>query len=193
MKNEKLFEQFNKERNENKESITKLETQLQEDRKQFTQLNTDYKNHIASGDDDKADELYSEIAALEINIKKNEKKLATKKTVSKDVIKEKAMALIMNQPKLKRLYKDDKEKLLHEYKLKIDEVNAVVKKMNELNGKFEDEFTLFADYYEAYIEEDDDLKRAARGGGFTPNYYGKLVSPSIHVAANNIITFKGDL
>lgn len=194
MKTAKYFDEYNEYVIGQRESIDKLEKERQELIQRIKEDKAKYKELIANLQDDEADTLYTTFDSNEKKLKALEKRLSTKKEVFDEARRKKAIELIKHQKEVPKLYKKDKEKLLAKFYPIMEEYNKVLKEIDELNVKYENEFLRYANpYYNENFNEDDEVKRELRNH-FRDNLYSSFISgmdlPIID-QFNNKLKFRG--
>lgn len=194
MKTAKYFDEYNEYVIGQRESINKLETERQELIQRIKEDKGKYKELIANSQDDEADELYNTFDSNEKKLKALEKRLSTKKEVFDEARRKKAIELIKHQKEVPKLYKKDKEKLLAKFYPIMEEYNKVLKEIDELNVKYENEYLRYANpYYNENFNEDDEVKRELRNH-FRDILYSPFISkmdlPIIDIF-NNKLKFRG--
>ena len=194
MKTAKYFDEYNEYVIGQRESIDKLEKERQELIQRIKEDKAKYKELIANLQDDEADTLYTTFDSNEKKLKALEKRLSTKKEVFDEARRKKAIELIKHQKEVPKLYKKDKEKLLAKFYPIMEEYNKVLKEIDELNVKYENEFLRYANpYYNENFNEDDEVKRELRNH-FRDNLYSSFISkmdlPKID-RFNNKLKFRG--
>lgn len=194
MKTAKYFDEYNEYVIGQRESIDKLEKERQELIQRIKEDKAKYKELIVNLQDDEADTLYTTFDSNEKKLKALEKRLSTKKEVFDEARRKKAIELIKHQKEVPKLYKKDKEKLLAKFYPIMEEYNKVLKEIDELNVKYENEFLRYANpYYNENFNEDDEVKRELRNH-FRDNLYSSFISgmdlPIID-RFNNKLKFRG--
>lgn len=163
MKTAKYFDEYNEYVIGQRESIDKLEKERQELIQQIKEDKAKYKELIANLQDNEADELYTTFDSNEKKLKALEKRLSTKKEVFDEARRKKAIELIKHQKEVPQLYKKDKEKLLAKFYPIMEEYNNLLKEVDDLNAKYENEYLRYANpYYNEKFNEDDEVKRELR-------------------------------
>lgn len=194
MKTAKYFDEYNEYVIGQRESIDKLEKERQELIQRIKEDKAKYKELIVNLQDDEADTLYTTFDSNEKKLKALEKRLSTKKEVFDEARRKKAIELIKHQKEVPKLYKKDKEKLLAKFYPIMEEYNKVLKEIDELNVKYENEYLRYANpYYNENFNEDDEVKRELRNH-FRDNLYSSFISgmdlPIIN-QFNNKLKFRG--
>lgn len=149
MKTQHLFDEYNDYINNQEQSILDLEQQKQELEAKNKANQSKYKELIASGEDAKADDLFTVIAEDDNRLKAITKRFDTKKEVSQDARDNKTIELLKHQKDLPHLYANEKVELLEELKSVVDQYNVVVDKIERVNKDYEDEFLHFTDVYQS--------------------------------------------
>ncbi|BGE83472.1 pathogenicity island protein [Staphylococcus petrasii] len=195
MKTAKYFDEYNEYVIGQREGINKLEKERQELTQQIKEDKAKYKELIANSQDDETDELYTTFDSNEKKLKALEKRLSTKKEVFDEARRKKAIELIKHQKEVPQLYKKDKEKLLAKFYPIMEEYNKVLKEIDELNVKYENEYLRYsAPYYKENFNKDDEVKRELRNH-FRDILYSPFISgmdlPKIDKFSNKL-KFRGD-
>lgn len=176
MKTEAYFEEYNQFITNQRKAINELEQQRNDLQAKIKSDKEEYKQLVANGEDDKADELYQTTDADERQLKAISKRLATKQEVFDETRKEKAIELIKHQADLPHLYKKDKERILAKFEPIVEEYNKVVDEIAALNDEYEYEFYRFVKPYDKENFEKDKEVRAEIKNHFSPNKYSNYVS-----------------
>lgn len=195
MKTAKYFDEYNEYVIGQREGINKLEKERQELTQQIKEDKAKYKELIANSQDDEADELYTTFDSNEKKLKALEKRLSTKKEVFDEARRKKAIELIKHQKEVPQLYKKDKEKLLAKFYPIMEEYNQLLKEVDDLNAKYENEYLRYANpYYKENFDKDDEVKRELRNH-FRDILYSPFISgmdlPIID-QFNDRLKFRGD-
>ena len=163
MKTAKYFDEYNEYVTGQRENINKIENECQELSQRIKEDKAKYKELIANSQDDEADALYTTFDSNEKKLKALEKRLSTKKEVFDEARRKKAIELIKHQKEVPQLYKKDKEKLLAKFYPIMEEYNKLLKEVDELNAKYENEYLRYANpYYKENFDKDDEVKRELR-------------------------------
>lgn len=195
MKTAKYFDEYNEYVIGQRKGINKLEKERQELTQQIKEDKAKYKELIANSQDDEADALYTTFDSNEKKLKALEKRLSTKKEVFDEARRKKAIELIKHQKEVPQLYKKDKEKLLAKFYPIMEEYNKVLKEIDELNVKYENEYLRYAaPYYKENFNKDNEVKRELRNH-FRDILYSPFISgmdlPIID-QFNDRLKFRGD-
>ena len=175
MKTEAYFEEYNQFITNQRKAINELEQQRNDLQAKIKSDKEEYKQLVANGEDDKADELYQTTDADERQLKAISKRLATKQEVFDETRKEKAIELIKHQADLPHLYKKDKERILAKFEPIVEEYNKIANEISKLNDEYEIEFDRFVRVYDKENFEKDEEVRAEIRNYFSPNKYSNYV------------------
>lgn len=195
MKTEKYFDEYNEYVTGQRENINKLENERQELTQRIKEDKAKYKELIANSQDDEADALYTTFDSNEKKLKALEKRLSTKKEVFDEARRKKAIELIKHQKEVPQLYKKDKEKLLAKFYPIMEEYNQLLKEVDDLNAKYENEYLRYANpYYKENFDKNDEVKRELRNH-FRDILYSPYIS-SVELPFtdkyNNKLKLRGD-
>ena len=195
MKTEKYFDEYNEYVTGQRENINKLENERQELTQRIKEDKAKYKELIANSQDDEADALYTTFDSNEKKLKALEKRLSTKKEVFDEARRKKAIELIKHQKEVPQLYKKDKEKLLAKFYPIMEEYNQLLKEVDDLNAKYENEYLRYANpYYKENFDKNDEVKRELRNH-FRDILYSPYIS-SVELLFtdkyNNKLKLRGD-
>lgn len=176
MKTEHLF-------NEYYEFLDNQQTQLKDLKAEANELNNSikaneqqYKEHISAGEDEKADKLYHSIEDSKKSLSALNKRIATKADVYKDLKLQKTIELLKNQKELPNLYHSDRLALIEQLQPVMEQYNAIINSITEINKEYKDEFQDFVDLYNSeQISENKEARSDLRGyfqhqtSGLIPN------------------------
>ncbi|WP_251517752.1 pathogenicity island protein [Staphylococcus sp. Marseille-Q6910] len=194
MKTQHLFDEYDEFVNNQTQNIANLEQERNNLRKENDQNQQEYKQLVANGEDDEADKLYSTIANNDDKIKAMTKRLNMKKEVSQEARDRKTVELIKHQAELPYLYNDEKQDVLNKLQDVVEEYNALMDKVNDINARYRDEYHEFALLYNAEdIREKESLKRELKpyfSEGYYSNYINKLEDLPFINMKNNKLQFK---
>lgn len=126
----KMLEQLNKTIQDNKEKVSKLAEQIQNDKAVFEKLDKDYQKVVLSGNDDEADKLFDKMAELKRNIERNDRRYQ-----------------VLNQP---NNLPDEVKVLAHDL---LSEHAKETKRLRDLEKEKEAELEAFRETYFQKIEE----------------------------------------
>ncbi|WP_436855207.1 pathogenicity island protein [Staphylococcus caeli] len=149
MKTQHLFDEYNDYIDNQEQSILNLTKQKRELEAKNKSDQSKYKELIACGEDEKADELFTVIAEDDNKLKAINKRLNTKKEVSQEVRDKKTIELLKHQKDLPHLYANEKAELLEELKDAMNQYNSVIEKIEAVNDDFADEHARFVDVYQS--------------------------------------------
>lgn len=149
MKTQHLFDEYNDYIDNQKRSILDLTQQKKDLEAKNKDNQSKYKELIASGEDEKADELFTVIAEDDNKLKAINKRLNTKKEVSQEARDKKTIELLKHQKDLPHLYANEKAELLEELKGIMNQYNSVIEKIEAINDDFADEHARFVDVYQS--------------------------------------------
>lgn len=147
MKTQHLFDDYNEYINNQEQSISDLTKQKQELQAKNKDNQAKYKELIANGEDEKADELFTVIAEDDKKLNAINKRLDTKKEVSQEARDKKTVELLKHQKDLSYLYANEKTELIEELKSIADQYNDVIDKIENVNDDYAKEFSRFAGVY----------------------------------------------
>ncbi|GGI38284.1 MULTISPECIES: hypothetical protein [Staphylococcus] len=194
MKTEAYFEEYNQFITNQRKAINELEQQRNDLQAKIKSDKEEYKQLVANGEDDKADELYQTTDADERQLKAISKRLATKQEVFDETRKEKAIELIKHQADLPHLYKKDKERILAKFEPIVEEYNKIANEISKLNDEYEIEFDRFVRVYDKENFEKDEEVRAEIRNYFSPNRYSNYVGGDVlpFINIKNKMQLRGD-
>ncbi|ORN60761.1 pathogenicity island protein, partial [Staphylococcus aureus] len=109
MKTESYFKEYNQFVIDQHKAIQELEQKCNALESKIKIDKSTYKQLIMDGQDDKADNLYQATDADEKKLKALNKRLETKKSVSKEVKYQKTIELLKHQSELSSLYESEKQ------------------------------------------------------------------------------------
>lgn len=133
------YEEYMKKEQEHQERITSLKQEIKKDQQSLVDINQEYRDAVAAGDDDSIDPLFMEMEKLQKKIKADNHKLETLKSVTNEHLKKSALKLLEG-------YKVDVEahyqgladkvnekikKAKKDYSLKVSELMKEISKINE--------------------------------------------------------------
>lgn len=197
MKTQHLFDEYNEYINNQEQSISDLEKQKQELQTKNKDNQSKYKELIANGEDEKADELFTVIAEDDKKLNAINKRLDTKKEVSQEARDKKTVELLKHQKDLSHLYANEKAELVEEIKNVADQYNAIVDKIERVNKDYAEEHARFVDVYrsEDIFEKsrNDRAIKSSLTNNFREVQYTEFINsgelPFVH---NKKLKFKGD-
>lgn len=176
MKTQHLFDEYY-------EFLDNQQTQLKDLKAEANELSNSikaneqqYKEHISAGEDKKADKLYHNIEDSKKSLSALNKRIATKADVYEELKLKKTVELLKNQKELTNLYQSDRIALIEQLQPVMEQYNAIIDSINEINKDYQDEFQ---DYVDLYESENINENKAARAelmnkfsritGGLIPN------------------------
>ncbi|HFG0274899.1 TPA: pathogenicity island protein [Staphylococcus aureus] len=162
MDQQKAIQELEQERNA-------LESKIKLDKSTYKQL-------IMDGQDDKADNLYQATDADEKKLKALNKRLETKKSVSKEVKYQKTIELLKHQSELASLYESEKQSALGKLKKVVDAYNEIIDEIEDINDRYEDEHQQYASIYSQEQLYDDKEAREALNGYFRENIFTSYIN-----------------
>lgn len=149
MKTQHLFDEYNDYIDNQEQSILDLTQQKQDLEAKNRSNQSKYKELIASGEDETADELFTVIAEGDNKLKAINKRLNTKKEVSQEARDNKTIELLKHQKDLTYLYANEKAELLNEINNIVEKYNTIVDKIEKVNKKYSEEHAHFVDVYQS--------------------------------------------
>ncbi|HHQ1838317.1 TPA: hypothetical protein ACSIXH_003644 [Acinetobacter baumannii] len=196
MKTQHLFDEYNEYINNQEQSIADLTKQKQELQSRNKENQSRYKELIANGEDEKADELFTVIAEDDKKLNAINKRLDTKKEVSQEARDKKTVELLKHQKDLSYLYANEKAELIEELKSIVDQYNTVIEKIESVNEDYGEEHARFVDVYQSEdifkkSQNDKSIKSELRNN-FQETQYSDFINaselPFIH---DKKLQFKG--
>lgn len=176
MKTEHLFDEYYEFLDNQQTQLKNLKAEAAELSNSIKANEQQYKEYISAGEDEKADKLYHSIEDSKKRLSALNKRIATKADVYKDLKLQKTIELLKNQKELPSLYHSDRLALVEQLQPVMEQYNAIINSITELNKEYKDEFQDFVDLYESeHISEDKEARAELRGyfryqtGGLIPN------------------------
>ncbi|MEB7675191.1 pathogenicity island protein [Staphylococcus equorum] len=182
MKTQHLFDEYNEYINNQEQSILDLTKQKQELQSRNKDNQSKYKELIANGEDEKADELFSVIAEDDKKLNAINKRLDTKKEVSQEARDKKTVELLKHQKDLSRLYANEKSELIEKLKSIVDQYNTVIEKIESVNEDYAEEHARFVDVYQSEDifkkSQNDKLIKSELRNNFHETQYSDFINAS---------------
>ncbi|MBU0439055.1 pathogenicity island protein [Staphylococcus succinus] len=176
MKTEHLFDEYNEFLDNQQSQLKNLKAEANELNNSIKADEEQYKEHISTGEDKKADKLYHSIEESKKSLSALNKRIATKADVYDELKLKKTIELLKNQKELPNLYHSDRLALIEQLQPVIEQYNAIINSIIEVNNEYLDEFQDFVDLYESEnISENKEARAELRGyfryqtGGLIPN------------------------
>ena len=164
MKTESYFEEYNQFVTDQRNAINELEQQRNDLQAKIKADKEKYKQLVANGEDDKADELYQTTDEDERQLKAITKRLETKKDVADEIKRNKTIELLKHQFDLPSLYSEEKSTVLKKLANVVEEYNKVIDEINDVNDRFKEEFERYGVLYDQEeIYKDTEAKKALNG------------------------------
>lgn len=183
MKTKHLFDEYY-------EFLDNQQTQLKDLKAEANELSNSikaneqqYKEHISAGEDKKADKLYHNIEDSKKSLSALNKRIATKADVYEEVKLNKTVELLKNQKELTNLYQSDRLALIEQLQPIMEQYNAIIDSINELNKDYQDEFQDYVDLYESEHISEDKATRSELRGYFQHQTSGLI--PKTHLPVMN--------
>lgn len=163
MKTQHLFDEYY-------EFLDNQQTQLKDLKAEANELSNSikaneqqYKEHISAGEDKKADKLYHSIEDSKKSLSALNKRIATKVDVYEELKLKKTVELLKNQKELPNLYQSDRLALIEQLQPVMEQYNAIINSINEINKDYQGEFQDFVDLYNSErISENKEAKAEVR-------------------------------
>lgn len=176
MKTESYFKEYNQFVIDQQKAIQELEQERNALESKIKIDKSTYKQLIMDGQDDKADNLYQATDADEKKLKALNKRLETKKSVSKEVKYQKTIELLKHQSELSSLYESEKQSALGKLKKVVDAYNEIIDEIEDINDRYEDEHQQYASIYSQEQLYDDKEAREALNGYFRENIFTSYIN-----------------
>lgn len=176
MKTESYFKEYNQFVLDQRKAIQELEQERNALESKIKLDKSTYKQLIMDGQDDKADNLYQGTDADEKKLKALNKRLETKKSVSKEVKYQKTVELLKHQSELSSLYESEKQSALGKLKKVVDAYNEIIDEIEDINDRYEDEHQQYASIYSQEQLYDDKEAREALNGYFRENIFTSYIN-----------------
>lgn len=196
MKTQHLFDEYNDYIDNQEQSILDLTQQKKDLETKNKSDQIKYKELIASGEDKKADELFTVIAEDDNKLKAINKRLDMKKEVSQEARDKKTIELLKHQKDLPHLYANEKTELLEELKMIMDQYNSVIEKIEAVNDDFADEHARFVDVYQSEeifkkSQEDNSIRKELINNFREPLYSDFISTGELPFIYNKKLKLKG--
>lgn len=176
MKTKHLFDEYYEFLDNQQAQLKDLKAEANELSNSIKANEQQYKEHISAGEDKKADKLYHSIEDSKKSLSALNKRIATKADVYEELKLKKTIELLKNQKELPNLYQSDRLALIEQLQPVMEQYNAIINSINEINKDYQDEFQDFVDLYESeHINENKEAKAELRGyfqhqtSGLIPN------------------------
>lgn len=149
MRTQHLFDEYYEFLDNQQTQLKNLKAEANELSNSIKANEEQYKEHISAGEDKKADKLYHNIEDSKKSLSALNKRIATKADVYKELKLKKTVELLKNQKELPNLYQSDRLALIEQLQPIMEQYNAIIDSINELNKDYQDEFQDYVDLYES--------------------------------------------
>ena len=189
MRTQHLFDEYYEFLDNQQTQLKNLKAEANELSNSIKANEEQYKEHISAGEDKKADKLYHSIEDSKKSLSALNKRIATKVDVYEELKLKKTVELLKNQKELPNLYQSDRLALIEQLQPVMEQYNAIINSINEINKDYQGEFQDFVDLYNSErISENKEARSELRGyfqhqtGGLIP----KTQLPVINKTDNKI-------